>query len=386
MTAPPATRGAAAIAGVGYTPLTKNSGVSPLELALGAIRAAVADAGLTLFDIDGLATHHLNDSAAPSAVRVALGLQDVTWVHEEFGGGSKAPLTVGAAALAVHAGLARHVVVYRAMNGRSGVRMGGSSGPSPALDQQYESPYGLLAPAHSYGLGARMHMNRFGTTAAQLGTIAVQQRAFAADNPRALMRSPMTLDDYFASRPIADPFRLFDCCLETDGACALVVTTAERAADLRPPPVAIAGFAATIGPDGWSDGRTPLTTTAAANLAPRLWAMAGVGPEDVDVAEIYDAFTFAVLVQLEDYGFCAKGEGGPMIESGVTARGGALPVNTHGGFLSEGYIHGINHIAEGVSQLRGDAGPRQVPDAEVALCTAQPGYLTGSTSALVLTR
>ncbi|MCE2391751.1 MAG: acetyl-CoA acetyltransferase, partial [Proteobacteria bacterium] len=176
-----------------------------------------------------------------------------------------------------------------------------------------------------------------------------------------------------------------DCCLETDGAVAVLVTSAERARDLRRVPVLIRGAA-------WGSGLTLYapqddpTRTSAADLAPRLFAQAGVEPADIDVAELYDCFTYSVIVQLEDYGFCAKGEGGAYAASGALERGGELPVNTHGGFLSEGYVHGLNHVCEAVSQLRGDAGERQVPGPEIALSTGQPGYVAGNTSALVLRR
>jgi acetyl-CoA acetyltransferase len=177
---------------------------------------------------------------------------------------------------------------------------------------------------------------------------------------------------------------LFDCCLETDAAVAVVVTTAERARDLARRPVLIAGAASGGGHTLYSNRRADLTTSAAAAMAPRLYAGAGLGPDDVDVAELYDAFTPLVLVQLEDYGFASKGEAAELVAEGATARGGRLPVNTHGGHLSEGYVHGLNHVAEAVDQLRGDAATRQTPGAEVALVTGQPGYVAGCTSALIL--
>ncbi|MEV0632598.1 thiolase C-terminal domain-containing protein [Nonomuraea wenchangensis] len=378
-------RNATAIAGVGYTPFTKNSGVSTLTLACRAVLAALADAGLTADDVDGLATHRVGDSAPPTLVGPALGLTDLSWHLDQFGGGSVSHAIVGQAALAVATGTAETVVCYRAINARSEFRMGGTGRGLPVSPEvQYQAPYGYVAPPQQYAMYARAHMLRYGTTAEHFGTLAVTQRANAAKNPRALMRTPITLDDYLASRWIAEPFRLLDCCLETDGACAVVVTTAERARELRRPPVLISAAA-------WGGGQSHLsagdpTVTAAAGLAPRLYAQAGLGPEDVDVAEIYDCFTYSVIVQLEDYGFCPKGEGGPYVASGATALDGPLPVNTHGGFLSEGYVHGVNHIAEAVSQLRGDAGDRQVPGAEVALSTAQPGYILPATSALILRR
>jgi acetyl-CoA acetyltransferase len=395
-------RDKAAIAGVGYTPFSRDSGVSTLTLAVEAILAALDDAGLQVDDVDALATHRVGDSTPPWVVAPALGVPEVTWYLDQFGGGSVSHSVVGQAAMAVAAGVAETVVCYRAINARSEFRMGGTRGgpevqagansaaraPAPAFDVQYQAPYGYVAPAQQFAMAARTHMIRYGTTHEQFGHVAVGQRAHAARNERALKRAPITLDDYLASRWIAEPFRLLDCCLETDGGCAVVVTSAERARDLRRPPVLISGavwgggdsFFSGAGPAGGTD----FTVSEAARIAPRLYAMAGVGPADIDVAEIYDCFTYSVIVQLEDYGFCAKGEGGPYVESGATRLGGTMPVNTHGGFLSEGYVHGINHIAEAVSQLRGAAGERQVPGAEVALSTAQPGYILAATSALIL--
>ncbi|HEX2315573.1 MAG TPA: acetyl-CoA acetyltransferase [Thermomonospora sp.] len=378
-------RDRAAIAGVGYTPFSRDSGVSTLTLAVDAILAALDDAGLGVDDVDALATHRVGDSTPPWVVAPALGVPEVTWYLDQFGGGSVSHSVVGQAAMAVAAGVARTVVCYRAINARSEFRMGGTGrGPAPLYDVQYQAPYGHLAPPQQFAMFARAHMNAYGTTGEQLGHIAVTQRANAVKNPRALKRDPITLDDYLASRWIAEPLRLLDCCLETDGACAVVVTSRERARDLRWPPVLVSGAVWGGGDSFFSGTGTDFTVTEAARVAPRLYAMAGVGPGDIDVAELYDCFTYSVLVQLEDYGFCTKGEGGPYAASGAIALDGELPVNTHGGFLSEGYVHGINHIAEAVAQLRGTAGDRQVPGAEVALSTAQPGYVLAGTSALIL--
>lgn len=374
-----------AIAGVGYTPFSKDSGVSTLTLAVDAILAALEDAGLTVDDVDALATHRVGDSTPPWVVAPALGVPEVSWYLDQFGGGSVSHSVIGQAAMAVASGVAETVVCYRAINARSEFRMGGTGrGPAPLFDVQYQAPYGYFAPPQQFAMFTRAHMNAYGTTSEQLGRIAVGQRANAVKNPRALKRDPITLDDYLASRWIAEPLRLLDCCLETDGACAIVVTSAERARDLAQTPVLISGAAWGGGDSFFSGTGTDFTVTEAARLAPRLYSMAGVGPGEIDVAELYDCFTYSVLVQLEDYGFCAKGDGGPYAASGAIALDGELPVNTHGGFLSEGYVHGINHIAEAVSQLRGTAGDRQVPGAEVALSTAQPGYVLAGTSALIL--
>jgi acetyl-CoA acetyltransferase len=376
-----------AIAGIGATQFSRDSGVSTLTLATHAILAALEDAGLPAERLDGLATFRVGDSVLPAVLAQTLGIKDLHYYVDQFGGGSVSHSIVGQAALAVHAGIADYVVCYRALNARSEFRMGGTGRPLvDAIETQYQAPFGHFTPPQQYAMAARAHMEKYGTTEAQLGSVAVTQRAHAALNPRALMREPITIDDYFDSRWVVEPFRLFDCCLETDGAVAVLVTSAERARDLRRDPVLISGASWGSGQTLVSNEQPDPTRTSAADMAPRLFEMAGVGPKEIDVAEIYDCFTYSVLVQLEDYGFCDKGEGGAFSESGATKLNGSLPVNTHGGFLSEGYVHGFNHIYEAVSQLRGDAGPRQVPGAEVALSTAQAGYISGNTSALILRR
>ncbi len=376
-----------AIVGLGATEFSKDSGVSTLTLGTRAIMAALEDAGLSADDLDGVATFRVGDSVLPAILSQALGLRDLKYYVDQFGGGSVSHSIIGQAALAIHAGIADTVVCYRALNARSEFRMGGTGRPLvDAVETQYQAPYGYFTPPQQFAMAARAHMERYGTTEAQLGQVAVTQRANAVLNERALMRAPISLDDYFASRLVVEPFRLFDCCLETDGAVAILLTSAERARDLRQTPVLISGASWGSGQTLYSNEQPDPTRTAAADMGRRLFEMAGVTPSDIDVAELYDCFTYSVLVQLEDYGFCAKGEGGPFVESGATALGGRLPVNTHGGFLSEGYVHGLNHVFEAVSQLRGDAGARQVPDAQLALSTAQPGYVSGNCSALVLRR
>jgi acetyl-CoA acetyltransferase len=228
-------------------------------------------------------------------------------------------------------------------------------------------------------------MLKYGTTSEQLGTVAIVQRENAMMNERAMMRHPITMDDYLQSRYISEPLRLFDCCLETDGACAVIVTSAERATSLRQRPVLISGAVWGGGTTYASRGRfDPTTTTVSEYVARKLFERSGIGPSEVDVAELYDCFTITVLLQIEEYGFCPKGEAGRFVESGATRLGGTIPVNTHGGFLSEGYIHGLNHLTEAVSQLRGTAGERQVQGAETALSSGQPGVIAGYTSAIML--
>lgn len=379
-------RDSTAIAGVGYTKFSRNSGVSTLALAAEAILNAVADAGLSMKDIDGIASFHMCDSAPPNLVAQALGLCNPKFYLEQYGGGSVSHSTVGSALQAVHAGVANYVVCYRALNCRSELRMGatGRDTVRPNLETQYKAPYGLIAPAHEFALFARAHMEEFGTTSEQLGCIAISERANASLNERAMMRTPIAMEDYLASRWIAEPFRLLDCCLETDGACALVVTTAARAAHLAKKPVYVSAAAWGGGTNLLSGSELQLWESGAKFMAPRLFAAAGIGPGEIDVAEIYDCFTYSVLVQLEDYGFCNKGEGGPFAASGAIRREGSLPVNTHGGLLSEGYIHGLNGLCEAVLQLRGEGGARQVASAQTALSTAQQGTACGFTSAMIL--
>lgn len=378
-------RDRAAIAGIGRTEYARDSGVSTLTLALRAIRAALDDAGLTVAEVDGVACHRVGDSVQATLVAQSLGIRDLRYHLDLFGGGSQSAWTVGSAALAVATGVAECVVCWRAVNARSEFRMGGTGRAAPdTLEFQYQAPYWFATPPQQFAMYTRAYLHAFGVQPEDLGRVAIAQREFAVHNERAVMRAPLTMDDYLESRPIVDPFRLYDCCLETDAAVAVVVIAADRARDLRRSPVLVAGAACGGGHTLFSNGRGDLTTTAAADLAPRLYASAGIGPADVDVAELYDAFTPLVLLQLEDYGFAGRGEAAGLVADGVTAPGGRMPVNTHGGHLSEGYVHGLNHVAEAVDQLRGDAGARQTPGAEVALVTGQPGYVAGTTSALLL--
>jgi acetyl-CoA acetyltransferase len=348
--------------------------MTTLGLALEAGYKAIRDAGLEVSDIDGVATYSVGDSTASYTVAEAMGIRDTRYFLDHMGGGSTSQTTVIAAAMAVYAGMADYVLCFRALNARSGFRMG-ATGRAPRVtgDAQYQTPYGLSAPGQAMAMGARLHMAKYGTTSDHLGAIAVTFRAHAALNERALMRRPITLEDYHASRLISEPFHLLDYCLESDGACAFVVTSAERARDRKRKPVYISGAAygpgRTIHSQDWMD----LTECGGKFLAPRLFGMAGVTPAEIDVACIYDAFTYMALVQLEDYGFCAKGEGGPFAASGALALGGSLPTNPHGGHLSEAYVHGYNMVLEAVEQLRGQSGARQVPNARLAIATGAPG-------------
>jgi acetyl-CoA acetyltransferase len=380
-------RDRAAIVGVGYTEFSKNSGVSTLALALRAIRSACDDAGIAVADLDGVACHRVGDSVQAAVVMQALGMQDPHFFLDQFGGGSASHTIVGQAAMAVACGVADYVVCWRAINARSEFRMGGTGRPPPdVVEFQYQTPYGYATPPQQFAALASAYLYRYGLGREDLAAVAIAQRANAVRNPRAMMRTPLTLEQYIESRWIVEPLCLFDCCLETDAAIAVVVTSAERARDLPQVPVLVSGAVWGGGQTLFSNRHDDITVSAARDASRRLYAQSGVGPADVDVACLYDAFTPLVLLQLEDYGFCGAGEAGAFVRDGATAIGGTLPVNPHGGHLSEGYVHGINHIAEAVQQLRGASGDRQVAGAEVALSTGQPGYVAGSMSALMLRR
>ncbi len=380
-------RAQAAIAGVGYTEFSKDSGVSTFALAVRAIKAAVEDAGLTIGDIDGLATYGIADTIAPNNLAQALGIESLSYFVDQWGGGSVSQSVVGQAALAVSSGVADCVVCYRALNARSEYRMGGTGrAPVPFWDSQFKTP-GYNVPTQEIAMAARTHMLRYGTTNEDLGRVALLCRQNAIDNERAMMRKPLTLDEYMESRWIVEPFRMLDCCLETDGAVALLVVSADRARDLPHPPVFVQGAAWGGGYNLVNRGYTELPPIPSVKLANRVFNAAGVGPSDLDFAQLYDCFTYSVIVQLEDFGFAEKGEVPAMFADGTFDRAtGKLPLNTNGGLLSEGYIHGLNNTLEAVQQLRGEAGDRQLSRHNAALVTGNgAGFVMGYSCALVLT-
>ncbi len=365
-------------------------------MAIEASVAALEDAGLSGADVDGIVRCDM-DNVGHTALAEALGVRNLTYWGITGPGGSAPCAQIAHAVGAVVSGQAEVVLCPRSIawssaGGLGGVGLGRPSGSGVGGHGTYEEffvPYGLMLPASTYAMVARRHMLDYGTTKEQLGAIALACRQRANDNPAAQMHDrKLDMDTYLAARPISTPLGLFDCCLVTDGACAVVVTSAERARDLPSTPVSIRSVALGSGP-GVQGGmlssalaRESFTTWPCAWIADDLWRRAGLGPADVDVAQLYDCFTITVLVQLEDYGFCAKGEGGPFASSGALGLTGALPVNTAGGNLSEGYIHGMNHIVEGVRQLRGESSS-PVSGAEVCLVTSGP---PPATSAMVLTK
>jgi acetyl-CoA acetyltransferase len=371
-----------AIAGIGQTDFSRDSGRSVLTLATQASLAAITDAGLTPQDIDGIIRCDM-DAVRSNDLVDALGLTHLDYYGDAGPGGVAPCAQVAQAMAAVIAGLATNVLVYRSLNGRSGRRFGLSSVTSSHVGgggtyDEFFLPYGLLTPGQIFGLIAQRHMLDYGTNEKDLGAIAIACRNRANQNPNAQMRDrPLTMDDYLAARMISRPLRLFDFCLETDGAAALIVTSSERARDAPNPPALIraAASGSLVNPQPGIQFpvvlREDITTLPAKPTADTLYRRAGLGPADIDVAQFYDCFTITVLLQLEDFGFCPKGEGGAFVSSGAIELGGSLPINTGGGHLSEGYIHGMNHIVEGVRQVRGTSSA-QVEDAETCLVTNNP--------------
>jgi acetyl-CoA acetyltransferase len=371
-----------AITGIGWTNFSRSSGTTVLNLAAEACLKAIADAGLTPSDIDGVVTYFwVPDTPTPRQLIEALGIERCNFEVYSQLGGSWSCGAVACAVLAVHGGLCRNVLVYRAMNARSGRRMSNVV-RDPSGPMQFVAPYGVAHAAASFGHHATAHMARFGTTTLDFAHVAVAQRKHASLNPKAVMRTPMTIEDHQNSRWVVYPFRLLDCCIETDGATAIVVSSAEQAHDLKHAPIYVMSTMA-------GDAPVPnLWETNGVNAAPLLYEGAGITPQDVDVAELYDPFTFMCMTHMEDFGLVPKGEVGAWVRAGNHGLDGPMPVNTHGGLLSEVYLQGLNHVVEAVQQLRPGGviddlcdGPhtydrdkcRQVRDPRIALCCGEGG-------------
>lgn len=373
-----------AVVGIGQTAFSRDSGRSVLSLATEASLKAIADAGLTVDDIDGIVRCE-QDTVRPYSLAASLGARNLHYWADTGPGGVAPCMMMGLAMGAVMSGQAKAVLAFRSLNGRSESRLG--AGTSRMTSEvvggfgtydEFFLPYGLQTAGQTFALMARRHMLDYGTTPEQLGAVALACREHANRTPHAQMGGKaMSMDDYLTSRMISSPLRLFDYCLESDGACAVVITSAERARDLPRPPVLIRAVAGGAPRDHRAGMMFPaitrddITELGGRQAGAELWRRAGVGPQDMDIAQIYDCFTISVILQLEAYGFCGKGEGGPFAASGALKLGGGLPINTGGGHLSEGYVHGMNHIVQAVRQLRGEAD-MQVPDAELCMCTGGP--------------
>jgi acetyl-CoA acetyltransferase len=384
-----ALRDSTAIVGIGSTEFSKDSGRSELQLACEAILAAARDAGLAPSEIDGI-TKFSWDNNDPVRLSRNLGMPRLRFFAEvPYGGGASVGAAI-AAALAVATGQAETVVAFRAMNERSGrgtPRFGQASrGRGARGTAAYHAPYGLFSPAQMVALAARRHMHLYGTESAHFGEIALACRAHANRNPDAMMFGrPMTLDDHQNSRMISSPLRLLDCCLETDGGVAMIITSSERARDLRAKPVLIAAGGMGGGP--WNDREVVKNVespeTEATVIADRVFHAAGVEHSDIDALYLYDHFTPLVLMALEEYGFCRRGEAKDFVGGGrLRWPDGALPLNTSGGNLSEGYLHGMQNNIEAVRQLRGESRC-QIENATHAFVAAGNAV---PTSAMILRR
>jgi acetyl-CoA acetyltransferase len=382
--------GTTAVAGIGATEFSKASGRSELRLAVEAVAAALADAGLEPADVDGLVTFAADTNPEIEVAR-SLGMGELTFFSRIHYGGGAACATIHQAAMAVSSGVADVVVCYRAFNERSGARFGaGVQGrvPIPTAENaqfSWYAPQGLLTPASWVAMFAQRYLHLTGATTEDLGRVAVADRAHAATNPAAwFYEKPITLEDHQASRWIVEPLRLLDCCQETDGGQAIVVTSLERARQLRQAPAVIRAAAQGSGDQQdmmtsyYRDDLTRLPEMAV--VARQLWETSGMRPEDVQAAILYDHFTPFVLFQLEELGFCERGEAKEFVRDGNLHLGGRLPTNTHGGQLGEAYLHGMNGIAEGVRLVRGTS-VNQVEGAEHVVVTAGTGV---PTSGLVL--
>jgi acetyl-CoA acetyltransferase len=381
--------GAASIVGIGATEFSKESGRSELQLSAEAALAALADAGIAPSEVDGLVTFTM-DTTSEIALARELGVGELKFFSRINYGGGAACGTVQQAAMAVATGVADVVVCYRGFNERSGQRFGQVQGWAAAqvntngLDNAWTYPVGLTTPAATVAMQARRYMHEYGATSADFGAVAVADRKHAATNPAAwFYGKPITLEDHQSSRMIADPLRLLDCCQESDGAVALVVTSTERARDLAQTPVSILAAAQGAGADQFvmtSYYRDDIGIPEIGVVGRELWKQSGLRPSDMDTAVLYDHFTPYVLMQLEELGFCGRGEAPGFIADGAIELGGRLPINTHGGQLGEAYIHGMNGIAEGVRQMRGTS-VNQVEGAQHIVVTAGTGV---PTSGLVL--
>lgn len=370
----------AAIVGIGQTEFAKVLERPEITLACEAARAGLVDAGLAPHDVDGMVRFDLESTQDVELAR-NLGVENLRFFADTPHGGGGACATLGLAAAAVETGRADVVLCWRSRKRGSGPRPWASNAGAIGGEKQFWVPFGLARPVDQVAMTTRRYMFEYGLTEAQLGHVACTIRAHAQRNPAATMTKDMDLDTYLGSRFVSEPLRVPDCCLESDGAVAVVVTSLERARDLLQPPAVLLSTAMGSGPQtvGMANYHGPsITTSPAAFCATALWERTDRRPADVDCAQIYDAFTPLVVQSLEEYGFCERGEGGVWAQAGELAwPAGRLPVNTSGGGLSEAYLHGFNLIAEGVRQVRGTS-TSQVPGAATVLVTSGNGVPTSA--------
>ena len=347
-----------AIVGVGETPYTRGSGKTTRAMGSFAVRAAMADAGLKNTEIDGMLSYQSGDSTFAPMIAGDLGIR-LNFYMDVFGGGSSTEALVGIAIGVIEAGLCKTVAIFRSMNGFSQVRIGGTGARAAAPvngDQLHSRAYGWQSAGQMFSPTFMRHMYDYGTTPEQVATVKVIHSEHASNNPKAYYKKRFTVDEVLSSRIICKPLHLLDCCVETDNATCFIITRAEHARDLRHTPALIRGVVGRCNKPRmdmhYQHG--PISTVAGHYGKDILWPNAGVGPEDIDLTGAYDAFTFTTMLQLEDYGFCKKGEGGQYVSDGTMRLGGKRPNNTSGGHLCEGYTHGMNMVIENVRQLRHD--------------------------------
>ena len=345
------------IVGIGETEYSRRSGRSTRAMAVEAIKHAMADTGLGVDGVDGMMSYSGGDSTPSNWISADLGLR-LNFYMDVLGGGSSTEALIGLAMGAIEVGMCRSVAIFRSMNGYSDFRIGGTGAraaqPVRALDLA-QVPFGMRSAGQSFAPTFMRHMYEYGTTSAQVARVRVAHSTHASQNPKAWLKERVTVEDVLRSRWIVKPLHLLDCCLETDNATALIVTSAERARDLRRKPVYVMGVAGRVNKPRtdfhWAHG--PISRVAGYHARDIVFGQAGIAPADVHVTGSYDAFTFTTMLQLEEYGFCAKGEGGQYVSSGIIELGGGRPNNTAGGHLCEGYTHGMSMVIENVRQLRG---------------------------------